>query len=121
MKKRAGILLIAILSTLIFSCEKNENDFNLDVTVTIFDTVRVPNVLLFVNVPGIPEDSSAVNIFTYTNEEGTASIGLKAESVVQVAASRPGYKRCQFVKINPGNNSLTLDLLPFDDAENGCD
>lgn len=120
MKQR--LLQIFALSAIMLnvSCEDDLNTFNLEVTVTINEDVRVPNALVYINVPGIPEDSSSVNLFKYTDEQGRATAKLKAESVVQVSASRPGYKSCKFIKINPGNNQVTLDLLAFNDAENGC-
>lgn len=119
--KQHLIQIFAIAALLLHvGCSDDLNEFKLEVTVTIEEDVRVANALIFINVPGIPEEESAVNIFAYTDEQGFAQLELKAESVVQVSASRPGYKRCKFVKIEPGSNQVTLDLLAFNDAENGC-
>lgn len=121
MKKTALQFLGVLFLILSIGCEKEDNEYILDIRVTVNDSVRVQNALLYVNAPGIPEDSSTVNIYVYTDEDGYARAELKSKAVVEVEATKGNFKTCSFAEVDRGVNELFINLVRSDDRNNGCE
>lgn len=100
------------------ACKKELNDYDLTIRVTVNDSIQVQNALVRVYAP---VKDSYLDYYQYTNEQGETTFNIDRKAVVEVVASKGGYKGCGFKELfNGANNLLVIDLKPFGDNENGC-
>lgn len=116
--KKLGFL--ATLSALVLSfssCSKETNDYNLTVVVSVNDSVRVQNALVRVYAP---VKGSFLDYYQYTDERGETTFTIERKAVVEIIASKAGYKSCAFKELFNGGNQVKIDIKAFGDNENGC-
>ncbi len=111
------VLLAAGLFSLA-SCEKNNDDYVLNVIVTVNNETRVSNATIRVYAP---VSNRFDDLYYTTNENGEVSFTFSNEIVVDVIATKGSYKTCSFSRIEEGNNTLVVNLEPWASPYNGCD
>lgn len=99
------------------SCEKDETDYSLDVIVTADENVRAANTLVHIYAP---VENTFVDYYLYTDDEGMVSVQLSNKAVVEIVASKPPYKGCSFAELDRGHKTVTLNMLLYNDENNGC-
>lgn len=109
--------LLGLLTLGFFSCEQDERDYALDVIVTVNDSIRAQNALVHIYAP---VENTNIDIFRYTDERGMVSIQQPNKAVLEIVASRPGFKACSFAELDRGLTTVQVDLKPFDNQDNGC-
>jgi hypothetical protein len=105
------------LAALFASCNKEEENYRLEVTVTVQDSILAQNALIHFYAP---VEGTFIDYYEYTDENGKASIRLLNKAIVEVVASKPPYKGCSFAEIDRDGVSLNLDMKFFNDENNGC-
>lgn len=115
-----GILLFSLLAVLgisTSSCQKEEGDYRLTVVVTVNDTTRVANANLRVYAP---VSNTKIDYYDRTNEEGEFDYKFDNEVVVEIVATKGGFRACSFAEVERGDNTAKINLKPFGATDNGC-
>lgn len=99
------------------SCEKEEKNYRLDLTVTVQDSIRAQNALVHIYAP---VENTFVDFYIYTDENGQATVELKNKAVVEIVATKAPYKGCTFAEIERSGTSTSLDMKFYNDENNGC-
>ncbi len=116
-KKLGLAAVLALLLVSFGSCEKESNNYDLTVSVTVYDSVKVQNALVHVFAP---VKGSFIDYFQYTNEQGETVFKIDKKAVVEIGVSKGSFRSCAFKELFEGGNNIAVDLKAFGDEENGC-
>lgn len=116
-KKHALVVFFSGALLVLAACEKETNDYDLTVAVTVNDTTRVQNALVRVYAP---VKGTFLDYYQYTNENGETVFNIDSKAVVEVVAAKGSFKSCSFKELFNGGNTITIDLKAFGNTENGC-
>lgn len=117
-KLLGGALAIAALGLIHSSCEKEPDNYDLEVIVSVQDSIRVQNALVRIFAP---IENSNVDYFLYTNEQGKVKVELDGKAVLDIVASKSPYLSCSFVELKPGLTTKRIDMTLSNDPNNGCE
>ena len=114
--------LIGALALLVLglspACEEEPNNYDLEVIVTVQDSIRVQNALVRIFAP---VENTNVDYFLKTNERGKVSVELEGKAVLDIVASKSPYLSCSFVELEPGLTTKRIDMKISNDPNNGCE
>lgn len=118
MRNIVGLIFSAgLLSLFLSSCEKEQSDYTLELYVTVEDTIQAQNVLVHLYAP---VENTNLDFFIYTDENGRADLKLKNKAVLEIVASKAGYKGCTFAEIDRNGTKVFLDMKFYTNENNGC-
>ncbi len=119
MKKTLTLVaLFGLFLMVSLSCSKKDDEYILKVRVTVNDTTSVQNALVHVYAPVEP---TFVDYYGYTDEVGeTGEFEFGNRAVVEVSAGKGNFKGCGFADVVLGVTTITVNMKPLDDEENGC-
>jgi hypothetical protein len=116
--KNRFLLFLGISFMLAFAgCQKETDNYDLVVTATVYDSVKVSNALVRIYAP---VKDTYLDYYQYTDEKGEARFIVDRKAVVEVIAGKGGFNACSFKELFNGGNSMTIDIKPFGTVDNGC-
>jgi hypothetical protein len=106
------------VSLLLFSsCDTDEGDYEITILVTVHDTIPVRNALVRMFAP---VENTIVDEYASTNEFGEARFVFDNKVFLEVHAVKGSWRKCDGVEVEPGAQSLQLNLFPFNDPQRTC-
>lgn len=121
---RISALFCLVMTFLLSSCSKDEagdGEYNLTVSIQVEVGDELRNVSnAFVRIYA-PVEGSFIDYFQYTDESGETSVSFNNKVIVEIQASRQGFKGCGFAEVNRGSNKVAVVLKRIDSGEeDGC-
>lgn len=113
-----ALLLVLGIVFCTSSCEKDTRDYDLTVVVTTYDSIKVQNATIHLYAP---VSNSIVDYWYTTDENGESKFSFDNKVIVEIQAAKGSFQACGFVEVERGENTIRIDLKPFEDrAHNGC-
>lgn len=113
-----ALLLVLGVTISTTSCEKDTRDYELTVVVTTYDSVKVQNANIHLFAP---VSNSFIDYWYTTDEKGEAKFKFDNKVIVEIKAAKGSFQACGFAEVERGENTIYIDLKPFQDqAHNGC-